>query len=200
MYARNSLSCLSTSAGTDTKFDAGRLHGLAGGSGIDLALYVALRPEAPGAMLVALSAGLLGITLYLATTQAFTMLTLSKKYAMAATDMERTVLAAAGEAALATHNPGTLVQGFGIQLAFFLVVGAGLIVSLVMWRSVLFNKFTAVMGLLANGLALATLPVLILWPGLIWLPHSLAAPFRLIWYVLIAVKLFQLAGQANHRS
>jgi hypothetical protein len=64
-----------------------------------------------------------------------------------------------------------------------------------MLQSDIFNKATAWTGILANSFGLLLFPALIFAPAIIWLPPSLSAPFRVTWYVLIAVRLFKLAKE-----
>jgi len=159
-----------------------------------LALYMALKRVNQWSMAVALSLALLGVAIFYATNNPFSMLTLSNKYAIATTEMERVTLVAAGEAVLASTNQRA-VGGFNIGL--FLVSVAGLIVSVVMLHSAVFGKVTAWMGILANGLGLGQFVALALVPAILALPPSLSAPFRLAWYILIAIRLFQLASAAQ---
>jgi hypothetical protein len=160
-----------------------------------LALYGALRKTAKSAMLIATVLGLIGITVYMASNQAFAMLALSERYAAATTAAEQSNLLAAGEALLAENNPGFLYQGTGIYLSLFLVLLAGLIISIVMMQSRVFGKTTAIMGILANSIGLCYFPLLVFAPAAIWIPHSVSAPFRVIWYFLIALRLFKLARE-----
>jgi hypothetical protein len=151
-----------------------------------LALYGALRRANKVTMTVATACSLVGAAVYLASNQAFAMLALSNRYAAATTDAQRTAFLAAGEALLVIHNPG------GIHLSLFLVALAGLIASLVMWRSGVFGKVTATMGLVANSLVLSYFVVVAFAPAIAPLFPSISALFRLIWYILIARRLFQL--------
>ncbi|MGE5378276.1 MAG: hypothetical protein ACM3XO_24720 [Bacteroidota bacterium] len=162
-----------------------------------LALYGALRNTAKSAMLIATVLGLIGITVYMASNQAFAMLALSQHYAAATTSAEQSNLLAAGEALLAENNPGFLYQGTGIYLSLFLVLLAGLIISIMMMRSRVFGKATAIMGILANGIGLCYFLFLVFAPAAIWIPHSVSAPFRMIWYFLVALRLFKLARESN---
>ena len=160
-----------------------------------LALYGALQKTAKSAMLIATVLGLIGITVYMASNQAFAMLALSERYAAATSSAEQSNLLAAGEALLAEDNPGFLYQGTGIYLSLFLVLLAGLIISIVMMRSRVFGKTTAIMGILANSIGLCYFLFLVFAPAAIWIPHSVSAPFRMIWYFLIALRLFKLARE-----
>jgi hypothetical protein len=152
-----------------------------------LALCVALWQVNRGGVLIATASSLLGTGVYLASNQAFSMLALSQKFAAATTEVQRTTYLASGEALLAVHD------GTGSYASLLLVLLAGLIVSIIMLRSGVFGKATAVMGLLANGFGLVYFPVLIFAPVWIWLPPSFSAPFRVIWYVMAAIKLLRLA-------
>lgn len=159
---------------------------------IFLALYGALKQVNKSAMVVATVFGFVGITVYFATNQAFSMLTLSHRYAEATTVAQQILFQAAGEALLAGYNPGTIENGTGYYLSLFLVLLAGLIISLVMLRSLFFNKATAYAGILANGIGLGYFVALIFVPEILWLPPSLSALFRMAWYVLIAIQLLKL--------
>jgi hypothetical protein len=158
-----------------------------------LALYAALEQTSKSAMAIATVSGLAGITAYFAVNQAFAMLALSQRYAEATSDQQRSLYLAAGEANLAINNPGVIQQGSGIYISLFLVLLAGLIISLVMLRSDVFSKATAMTGILANGIGLCYFIGLALASELYWLSIPISAPFRVIWYFLIALRLFKLA-------
>ena len=154
---------------------------------IFLALFGALRDVSQSGMLVAAACGFVGIAVYFASNQTFAMLNLSDRFAAAPSEAERGMFLAAGEALLAIHNHGS-----GIQLSLFLVLLAGLIISIVMLRSGIFNKVTAIVGIMANGLGLGYFIALPFIPEYIWLFPTISAPFRMMWYILIAIRLFQL--------
>lgn len=160
---------------------------------IFLALYGALRQTNRSAMLIAMTAGLIGIAVYFASNQALSMLALSERYAAATTDAQRFAYQAAGEALLAVNLPDSLYQGGGIYISLFLVLLAGLIISIVMWQSDFFGKATAIVGILANGIGLCYFITLGFLPEIYWIPHPVSAPFRVVWYFLIALKLFRLS-------
>jgi hypothetical protein len=156
-----------------------------------LALYGALHRANKSAMTVATTFGFVGITVYFASNQAFAMLSLNDRYAAATTEAQRSTFLAAGEALLA------ISRGTGIYLSLFLVVLAGLIISIVMLRSGIFGKATAYVGIVANGLRLGYFIALAFAPTLIALPIVISAPFRVLWYILIALGLFRLAASAS---
>ena len=160
---------------------------------IFLPLYAALRQTGRSSMAIATVSGLIGITVYFSSNQAFAMLALSERYAAAATDLQRSAYLSAGEALLAINNLDSIYQGTGIYLSLFLVLLAGLIISIVMLKSDIFSKATAVVGILANGIGLSYFITLVFFPAIYWIPHPISAPFRVIWYFLIALRLFKLA-------
>ena len=158
-----------------------------------LALYGALKRTSKSAMVIATVSGLIGIAVYFASNQAFAMLALSERFAGAASDAQRLTYLAAGEALLAVNNPEAIYQGSGIFISIFLVLSAGLIISIVMLRSNVFSRATAWMGILANGIGLCYFIGLAIGSDLYWIPIPISAPFRVIWYFLIALRLFKLA-------
>jgi hypothetical protein len=159
-----------------------------------LALYFALRRRGQAGMTIAAALSLVSVSAYFASNQAFTMLSLSKQYAAASTDVHRAMLLAAGQATLAIHNKASF-QGGGLYLSFLLVSLAGLLISAVMLRSDVFRRATAYAGLLANGFGLGYYLFLILAPQLVFLPLSISAVFLLAWYGLTSVGLWKLGGR-----
>ena len=156
-----------------------------------LALYVALRETDRGRMAIAITFSLLGVGIFLATNNPFTMLSLSDQYAAATTDAQRTTLLAAGQAVLANTSQ-RVVGGFNVGL--FLVSVAGLIVSSVMLQSSSFSRSTAYVGMLAWTLSLvdylrqivtqsATIALLVILPN---------AMMLVVWFVLVGRRLYQL--------
>jgi hypothetical protein len=158
-----------------------------------LALYAALHRTNRSAMVVATASGLVGVAVILASNHAFSMLSLSERYAAATTEAQKAMFLAAGEALLAIYSPGAIHQGTGYYAGYFLVILAGLIISIVMLQSRVFYKATAYVGILANGLVLIDFLILALAPAVYGLSTATSALFRVAWMVLIAVGLFRLA-------
>ena len=142
---------------------------------------------------MAITSGLIGVAVYLASNQALEMFFLSQQYAQATTEAQRAVLLTAGNVLLVTNQPEAPYQATGIHLGLILVLIAGLLISIVMLQSDIFGKVAAVCGILANGFALLLFITLAFAPALSWIPPTISAPFRMIWYILIAIKLFKLA-------
>ena len=161
---------------------------------IFLGLYAALRRANKSYMTLATALGFLGIAVYLASNQAFSILALSDQYTAATTDAQRSMFLAAGQALLAISNPKVLGPS---TIGFLLVAVAGLIISIVMLRSSVFSRGTAYTGLLANVFGLGYPLGILLAPNTMVIPTvaislSTSACFLLIWYVLIARRFFQL--------
>jgi hypothetical protein len=156
---------------------------------IFLAVYGALHKANEFAMGFAAMLSVIGISVYFAWNQAFSFLYLSQQYQAAISEAQQFIYLGAGEALLAN------LQGTGWYVSLFLVLLAGLIMSIVMLQSNVFNRVTAWTGILANSLGLLLFPALILAPAISWLPPSLSAPFRVTWYALIAWRLFKLGTE-----
>lgn len=151
-----------------------------------LAICAALWQTSQSVALIATACGLAGVVVYFASNQAFAILSLSQQYARAVTGEQRVGLLSAGEALLAINERGN------VYLGLFLVLLAGLLLSVVMLRSGVFSKATVVTGILANGIGLTYFIILPIAPRAIVFPFVLSAPFRMIWYLLIAWKLFKM--------
>ncbi len=162
-----------------------------------LALFAALRRANEGRMALAATLALLGIGVFLATNNPFSMLSLSSQHAAATTEEQGSTLLAAGQALLV--NTGQRAVG-GFNMGLFLVSVAGLIASSVMLQSHTFSRGTAFVGILAHALALAdylrqaltqsaTIALLVILPG---------ALFLVIWFGLVGRRLSQLGRPQRH--
>jgi hypothetical protein len=130
-----------------------------------------------------------GLTLFLATPSVFSYLFLSDQYVSAATGAQRAQLIAAGNAIYASdmwHGTGALIGGMLLQ------IGAVLI-SVVMLKGSAFGKATAWVGILTHGLDLAHIFVWFIAPALGNIIMFVAGPLYLIWFPMIALRLFPLS-------
>lgn len=146
-----------------------------------LALYFALKRLAPSFMLAGLTFGLVSAMLFIASNPAFSMLSLSVKYAAAATTAEKDVLLAAGAAAMAAW------QGSAFHASYILGSLVPVLISVIMLRSSQFNRWTAYLGILSNVLALG-----LYVPGIGVFISVFSVLFLWVWYVLMARDLFRL--------
>lgn len=158
-----------------------------------LGLYAALQRTRQGIAILAAACGLVGIAVAFASNQALAMLSLSERYAMTTTETEQMMLLAAGETLLAIDNPG-LYPGTGAYISLLLVTLASVMMAIAMARSEVFGRATGVVGLVAEMTQLGYFVALALAPGLAALPPSLAAPFRLAWYLMLGRRLLQLGA------
>ena len=164
-----------------------------------LALYAVLRRASKSAMAIATALGLLGIAVYFASNTAFSMLSLSDQYAVAPTEAQRTTLLAAGEAMLAINRftaPGSH-PGSGGYISLLLIAVAGLIASMVMLRSDLFNRATAYVGILASAFDLAYCLAFAFVPmvdsellAVLFIPA--AGLLLMIWHIMVGWRLYRL--------
>lgn len=166
-----------------------------------LALYAALKAVSPGYMAIALSLGLLGIGVYLATNTALSLLALSHQYT-AADEAHKTLLLAAGEALLALNrfSSAGAQPGSGGYLSLLLIAAAGLITSLVMLRSTVFGQATAWIGIAAAALDLAYCLAYPLAPAataallaVLFIPA--AGLLLMVWHILVGWRLLRLGSQ-----
>lgn len=157
------------------------------------ALYTVHRRVDPTYAAIAMIVSLIGVAVFYATNRAFPMLDLSRRYAVATTEAQRTILEAAGQAMLSvgqSHTPGTF-------LAFFLSEIAGILMAIVMLRGKAFNQWTAFAGIIGFGLLFVFEMLSSFVPSshdailILAMGGGLAT---MAWYILIARRFFQLAG------
>jgi hypothetical protein len=161
-----------------------------------LALYGAHRHVNPAYAMLAMILSLVGTAIYLSSNAAFPMLTLSAQYTAATTEVERTLLAAAGEAILAHGEDFTPGAFTGFLFSEMAIVA----ISLVMLRGGAFSKATAYAGIL-GGLFLTIFTV---WSTFIpvlfeisMLLAMLGGLSSIVWYILTARTLFRLSYYAH---
>lgn len=151
-----------------------------------LAVGAALWRARPAWVGLALVIAFVSTATYFVSNTAFEMLSLSQRHAAAATDVERTMLLGAGEAMFA------LYKGTAFNVSYVLAGVAGLLLAWVMFKSDVFGRATAYVGIGMNILALipATLGTVGLIASLLFL-----LPF-VLWLILVARKLFALAADS----
>jgi hypothetical protein len=164
-----------------------------------LALYAVLRRANRSYMAIATTLGFVGIAVYFASNTALSMLSLSDQYAAATTEAQRTMLLAAGQAMLAINrfsSPGAH-PGAGGYLSLLLIAVAGMITSVVMLRSAVFNRAIAYVGILASAFDLAYCITFAFVPtvdsellAVCFIPA--AGLLLMIWHILIGRRLYQL--------
>ena len=149
---------------------------------VSLALFAALRRVNPSLTAIFMALSLVGAMAFIAARPAFEMLFLSKQYAAAATDIQRAAFLAAGEAMVAVFH------GTAFQVSYVLGSITGLIIAAVMLRSAIFSKTAAYLRLASSVLDFG-----LFVPGVGLYISLFSVLFLMIWDVLIARRLFQLA-------
>ena len=110
-----------------------------------LALAVALWPISRSGVVLAVAFGVLGMAAYMASARFVEMLQLAHAYATAS-GVRRESMVAVGDVMLATW------KGTAFDVYYFLNLGTLLIFAVLMYRSALFSRATAVWGLVAAAL------------------------------------------------
>ncbi len=154
-------------------------------------LYAALRRADGAYAALATALAFVGLTLWLGTHSALSMIHLGDQYAAAATDAQRSQLLAAGEAIISSdmwHSTGALIGGIFVQ-------SAAVMISVLMLRSNIFSKATAYVGILGNGLDLVHIIINVIMPGNPGdILMAVAGPLYLVWFLLLGRSLLQLGG------
>jgi hypothetical protein len=152
-------------------------------------LYAALRRSFPAEAALATALGFVGVTLWFARHSALSMVHLADRYAAAGTDAERAALRAAAEATLA----GDVWHSTGVVVGTFLLMGAGVLVSVLMLRSGLFGKVAGWSGILCHGLDLGHIVINLATGGNLGdYLMAVAGPLYLVWFILVGRRLLQL--------
>jgi hypothetical protein len=146
-----------------------------------LVLYVTLKRVSESFSAIALALGFVGLLSLVSSRPILEMFAISNQYAAATTDAQRAIYLAAGEAVLA------LFHGTAFNVHYLLGSASLLISSFLMLRSDIFGKRTAYVGIVTNivvfGLYVPKIGIYI---------SLLSVVGYLIWYILIARRLFQL--------
>jgi len=146
-----------------------------------LALYLSLRSVNESMALIALVVGLIGVVLLIPARPILELYNLSKAYATATTDAEKSQTLAAGTGLLAQFD------GIGWFMNTLLGALSLLTSSVLMLRSKLYSRATAYVGIVTNLVVCG-----FVIPPFTFLVLFLSLPGYLIWYVLLAQRFFQL--------
>jgi len=151
-----------------------------------LVFYITLKEVDEGWALLALTMGLIGLVCLVSARPIPEMFALSDQYAAAITEAERATYLVAAESML-TH-----FHGMAFQAHYILGSASLLISSFLMLRSHTYSRATAYVGLVSNvvvfGLYVPVVGVYI---------SMLSVVGYLVWYIMIARRLFQLGWGEN---
>ena len=160
------------------------------------ALYAVHRDVNNALALLALILFLFGTTIFVTSNTALTMLDLSHKYFNAASDEQRLLLAAAGEAMLAKGAHGSL----GVFIGFAMIPFANALMSGVMLLGKIFSRITSYLGILGNSLMVIYVVLVTFIPTVEKLALAFAMPAGLlvmVWMIMFTIKLFKLSRIEN---
>lgn len=157
---------------------------------IFLALGAALWHAHRSAAALALTGGLVGITVSLASNISLTMLSLSQQWGAATSEAHRAALLAAGETLLATNDLSTGFPGTGPYVSLLLIALASLLFAALLLPS---HRGTAIVGLLASGCDLAFCLTFPFAPALQALWMAAGGLFYMLWHLLLARLLLRWA-------
>jgi hypothetical protein len=163
---------------------------------MSLALCVVLKSSDKAWSMLATAFVFVGMAVYLATNTAFSMLSLSNRYAAAITEAQKSIVLAAGQSTIAVSE-GTGGQYAGMPLAWL----AGLILSIIMLQSKAFSKAAAWAGILGLGLLIASIPFAgytttgpstAVADAIIAVTYTGGGLLSLVWYILVGLRLLKL--------
>jgi hypothetical protein len=151
-------------------------------------LYLALKNYDKELSAISMILAFAGVTLFLATPSVFSYLHLSDKFASAASDVQRNHLLAAGESIIASD----MWHGTGAKIGGLLLQTGALLISLLMLRTNVFNKTTAITGITTHGLDLAHILIGFFLPSLGNALMFVAGPLYLIWFPMVGLRLYKI--------
>lgn len=117
---------------------------------LTLTLYALVRQRQPSFAALALILSLIGVSVFYATNRALPMLDLSTRFSAATNAADKSMLAAAGQAMLATGQSHTA----GTFLAFFFSEIGGILMAAGVLRAKLFHPTAAITGIAGYSLLL----------------------------------------------
>ena len=135
---------------------------------------------------------IIGNTIFITNNAALPMYDLALKYSAAPDEVQRTLLAAAGEALLAKGAHGS----FGVFWGFLFPVIANIIISVVMLTGKVFSKVNSYIGIFGSLFLLVYLILVTFVPGTQSIALIIAMPgglLSLAWMIMVTIKLFQLS-------
>jgi hypothetical protein len=138
---------------------------------------------------------LTALSIYISNNAAIPLLVLSGKYSLAATDVQRTILVAAGEAVLSRGEDFTA----GSFISLFLSGLAAICISIIMLRGGIFGKVHAWIGIVGFTFLFLFTIIATFVPALysfaFYFLGSIGGLLALSWFALVARRFFQLASR-----
>jgi hypothetical protein len=162
-----------------------------------LGLFSRLRQPRKASTALAMGFTLIGVALYLASSQAANLFTLGTQFSATTDDAQKQLLLAAGQSALVTGNP--VGFGTGVFWSYMSLYLAGLLFSLAMLRDPSFARWAGVLGAVASSIGLGYFFTCAFGPTLSILPAVLSAPCNLVWYVATGITLLRVERTPRRR-
>jgi|GEM_PF-812603 len=159
-------------------------------------IYRALKTEHELLAKMALFCTLAGVTIFIAGVNLVSILIVSDKYHMTASPVVRQQLLAACEGMLASDmwiNTGAIIRGILIE------TGA-IIFSILMLKTLIFNKFTGWIGIITHGFDLSSIFIGLFYPPIKEIFTMVAGPLYIVWFILIGIRLFKLARSNENKE
>jgi hypothetical protein len=150
-------------------------------------IFIALRKVSEAYVTIATIFAFIGITLWFASHSAFSMISLSKQYSNAISELEKSSLLAAGEAIISSdmwHSTGAILGAIFLE-------SAAVFFSILMLKSKVFGKPTALIGIITHSFDLAHVIIGIFSINIGNTLMMVAGPLYLIWLPLVGIKLIK---------
>ena len=151
-------------------------------------LYIALKETDHYIATISMILAFAGTTLFLATPSVFSYLHLSDRFANAGSEFEKNQLLAAGESILASD----MWHGTGPRIGGLLLQTGALLISVIMLRSNVFNRATAITGITTHGLDLAHIIFGFFLPAIGNIIMFIAGPLYLLWFPMVGLRLYKI--------
>ncbi|MGQ9642830.1 MAG: DUF4386 family protein [Ignavibacterium sp.] len=151
-------------------------------------LYIALKDSDHSISMISMILAFAGVTLFLATPSVFSYLHLSERFASAVSEDQKNQLLAAGESILASD----MWHGTGAKIGGLLLQTGALLISLVMLRTNVFNRATAITGIATHGLDLTHIIIGFFSPVVGNIIMFIAGLLYLLWFPMVGLRLYKI--------
>jgi len=128
--------------------------------------------------------------LFIAGVNLVSILIISDKFHAATSPIVRQQLLAACEGMLASDmwiNTGAIIRGILIETGT-------IIFSILMLKTLIFNKVTGWVGILTHGFDLSSILLGLFYPPVKEIFTMVAGPLYIVWFILIGIRLFKLSN------
>ena len=152
-------------------------------------IYQALKKNNELIAKIALFCTLAGVTIFISGLNIASIIILSDKYQIATSPEMKQHLLAACEGMLASDmwiNTGAIIRGLLIE------TGA-IIFSILMLKTLIFNRATGWIGLLTHSFDFLSILIGIFYAPIKEIFTMVAGPLYIVWFVMIGVRLFKLS-------